>query len=71
MGDKQDNIWLLLGRYTGLAFLLPICVFVGYAAGYLLDNWLGTGWLKIVGVLVGIAAGFLELFRELKQNRDE
>ena len=65
----DDSIWVQLGRYMSLAMALPVATFVGYALGYLLDRWLGTGFLKIVFLLIGIAAGFLELWRGLKSDK--
>lgn len=38
---------------------------VGFAIGYGLDAWLGTGpWCKIIFLLVGIGAGFLNVYRD-------
>ena len=37
-----------MGRYFGVALLLPVSTFVGYAIGYLLDRAFGTGFLKII-----------------------
>jgi len=48
-----------------LAFVLPACIFVGYAIGYYLDKAFGTDYLYIVFLLLGIAAGFVELIREV------
>lgn len=58
----------MLGRYLGLAFLLPVCVFVGYVMGVLLDRAFGTHFLYIVFLLFGIAAGILELLKELQKD---
>ncbi len=58
-----------LGRYLGLAFLLPICTLVGLVIGYLLDKVFHTTFLRFVFLLFGIAAGFIELLREV--NRDD
>lgn len=52
-----------MSRYSGLAFLLPTAVFVGYLIGYLLDRALGTHFLYIVFLLIGIAAGLIEVIR--------
>jgi len=65
---EPDNAYRQLGKYLGLAFLLPCCILVGYIIGYFLDKWLGTGFLKPVFLLLGIAAGIIELFRELKPD---
>ncbi len=64
---RDDNAWRQFGRYYGLAFLLPTCVFVGYVIGYFLDKAFHTGFLKIVFLLLGVAAGLIELVRELNK----
>jgi|HigsolmetaAR202D_1030399.scaffolds.fasta_scaffold45115_1 Uncharacterized protein conserved in bacteria len=63
-----NPVYQALGRYLGLAFLLPACVFVGYLIGVLLDRAFGTSFLYIVFLLLGIAAGFIELVRELQRD---
>jgi F0F1-type ATP synthase assembly protein I len=61
---KQVNPWEVVGRYTSLAFLLPASTFAGYLAGYLLDRWLGTNFLKVVCLLLGTAGGFVQFVRQ-------
>lgn len=40
---------------------------VGFAVGYGLDRWLGTGpWCKLAFFLLGIAAGFLNVYRDTR-----
>lgn len=69
MGKSQDRkAWKQVSRYTGLAFILPACVFIGYLIGYFLDKWLGTHFLYLVFLLLGIAAGFIELIREVQKE---
>ncbi len=71
---EQNNFYLLVGRYTSLAFLLPACVFVGYGIGYLIDRALGTHFFYIVFLLLGIAAGFVQMIRMVQEDtrrRDE
>ena len=69
--DKQNDAFAALGRYMGMAFLLPTTTFVGYGIGYLLDKGLGTHFCKVVFLILGIAGGFVELIRELqKTTRD-
>jgi F0F1-type ATP synthase assembly protein I len=68
MKDKRNDAYVMLGRYLGLATLLPATTFVGYAIGYLLDKAFGTTYLKIVFLLLGIAAGFVQLIRELLKD---
>jgi F0F1-type ATP synthase assembly protein I len=59
-----------LGKYLGLAFLLPCCTLVGFIIGHYLDKAFGTTFLTLVFLLFGIAAGFIEVFRELKPDND-
>ena len=41
---------------------------VGFAIGYGLDAWLGTGpWFKLIFFLTGILAGFLNVWRDTKE----
>jgi F0F1-type ATP synthase assembly protein I len=62
----------LVGEYTSLAFLLPVCTVLGYALGYLLDGEFGTTYLRFVGLLLGIAAGLTQLIRQLmRDTKDE
>jgi F0F1-type ATP synthase assembly protein I len=68
MKDKQNDAYVMLGRYLGLATLLPATTFVGYLIGYLLDKAFGTTFLKIVFLIIGIAGGFLQLIRELSKD---
>jgi F0F1-type ATP synthase assembly protein I len=71
MKDKRDDAYTMLGRYLGLATLMPATTFVGYAIGYLLDKAFGTTYLKIVFLLVGIAAGIVELIRQVSKDSGE
>jgi ATP synthase protein I len=71
VGDNKRKAWLLAGRYTSLAFVLPASVFIGYAIGYYLDKAFGTHFFYLVFLLIGIAAGFVELIRQVqKDTRD-
>ena len=65
----KDSLYQQFGRYYGLAFLVPTCIFVGFTIGYVLDKFFHTGYLKIVFLLLGVAAGMIELIREL--NKDD
>lgn len=71
MAKTNRSVWVAVGRYTSLAFVLPACVLVGYLIGYLLDRLFGTSFFYIVFLLVGIAAGFLELIREVQRDSGE
>jgi len=65
----DNNQWRQVGKYLGLAFLLPSCTLVGLAIGYFLDKAFGTHFLTFTFLLLGIAAGIIELLRELKSDQ--
>jgi putative F0F1-ATPase subunit (Ca2+/Mg2+ transporter) len=58
-----------VGKYTGLALLLPISTFVGYALGYGLDLLFHLTWLRWVFLVLGTISGFFELFYELSKEK--
>jgi ATP synthase protein I len=64
----KDNLFEQLGKYYSVAFLLPASVLVGFAIGYGLDKWFGTGFLKIIFLFLGVAAGIIEVIRELSKD---
>ena len=64
----KDNLYRQIGKYYGLAFLLPTCILVGYVIGYFLDKAFGTTYLKLVFLFLGIASGMIELIRELSKD---
>jgi F0F1-type ATP synthase assembly protein I len=57
-----------IGKYAGLALLLPISTFVGFGMGYGLDRLFHTGWLRFVFLGLGTIAGFIELLRDLDKD---
>jgi len=67
---RKDNPMLQVGRYLGLAFLLPSSALVGYIIGYLLDKALHTKFLTLTFLILGIASGMIELIRELTKDGD-
>ena len=70
MSGKQ-SVWALVGRYSGLAFLLPASTFAGYALGWALDRLFQTNFLYLVFLVFGIAGGFLELVRTLRRDLED
>ena len=54
-----------VGKYAGLAMLLPISTFVGFGIGYGLDYLFHTNWLRFVFMALGTVSGFIELIKEL------
>ncbi len=58
----------MVARYSGIIFLLPSCMLVGYFIG----NWVDERWgteptLALIGVLLGSAAGLFQVFRLLQK----
>jgi F0F1-type ATP synthase assembly protein I len=66
--ESKQSLWLQIGRYSQLAFVLPAATVVGWILGVLLDRWLHTNFLYLVGLLLGIAAGFIELVRTVSRD---
>jgi F0F1-type ATP synthase assembly protein I len=68
---QPKSIMAMVSEYTGLAFLLPVCTFVGYVIGYLLDKAFHTHFLYLVFLILGIISGFVQLIRQIqKDTRD-
>jgi ATP synthase protein I len=61
--DAGQPAYQQLGPLLSAGMVFPVSIAVGYAMGYYLDRWLGTGFLTIVFLLFGIAAGFISFFR--------
>jgi ATP synthase protein I len=60
MADSFRTIGAL--STVGISFVLAIVM--GFACGYYLDRWLGTGpWLLLVFTLFGFVAGILNVYR--------
>lgn len=57
-----------IGKYMGMAMLLPISSFVGYAMGYGLDHLFHTSWIRYVVLVLGTISGLVELIRELSED---
>jgi len=47
---------------VGISFVLAIVI--GFACGYYLDKWLGTGpWLLLVFTVFGLIAGIMNVYK--------
>jgi F0F1-type ATP synthase assembly protein I len=47
---------------------MALATFIGWGAGYWLDNKLETGpWIMLAGLLLGVVAGFKGLIKTAKQ----
>jgi len=65
---RKENTWVMVGRYSQLALVLPSATFVGWLLGHLLDRWLHTSWISIIGLLLGSAAGLIEVIRTVQRD---
>ena len=68
---ERRSFVTIAAEYSGLAFLLPVSTFVGYAIGYGLDKVFGTHFLYLVFLLLGIVAGFVQLIRHINKDVDK
>lgn len=58
-----------IGKYLGLALMLPVSTGVGYGIGHFLDALFHTTWLRWVFLGFGSIAGFLDLLYELDKDK--
>jgi ATP synthase protein I len=66
---KRRSTYRQLARYSGVIFVLPSSLLVGYFLGFLLDGYLESSpWLSITFLFLGAAAGFVQLFRVLNRK---
>jgi F0F1-type ATP synthase assembly protein I len=70
VGQPKKTTAARFAEYSGLALLLPVSTFVGYAIGYYADKALGTHWLQIVFLILGSVAGFVQLIRTIMRDSD-
>jgi ATP synthase protein I len=60
MADSFRTIGAL--STVGISFVLAVVI--GFACGYYLDKWLGTGpWLLLVFTVFGLVAGIMNVYR--------
>ncbi|MFZ0593213.1 MAG: hypothetical protein WAM39_22335 [Bryobacteraceae bacterium] len=65
---KPDSTWYLLGKYVGLAFLLPSSAAAGYLLGRFIEHYVHwSGWVP-AGIIVGVVAGLIKLLQELLRD---
>jgi F0F1-type ATP synthase assembly protein I len=65
---KIDASWLRdNANYFYMGLMLPSCILVGVAMGWVVDHFLPTDpWGKIGGFFFGVFAGFVNFFRDYK-----
>jgi F0F1-type ATP synthase assembly protein I len=65
---RNDNMWAQVGRYSGIAFELPISGAVGWVIGALLDKLFHTHFLYVVFIVVGVVSGLISVYRTLEAD---
>lgn len=64
--NKQEDTQEVTRR-SGIAYAAGLTIFISVVSfmgvGWLLDRWLGTGWIMIVGIVLGSVVGFYEFIR--------
>ncbi|MBX9604076.1 MAG: AtpZ/AtpI family protein [Bryobacteraceae bacterium] len=71
-GDRKPSEWMIaVGRYSSLAFLIPVATLVGYGIGYWLDGYFGTRFLTPLFLILGIAAALTNLIRAVNKETPE
>ena len=58
-----------VGKYVGMALMLPIATCVGYGLGYGLDALFHTTWVRWLFMGFGSVAGLLDLIYELDKDK--
>ena len=73
-GPRLSEAWSQVAFYTGLGFVIPAGVLVGYGLGWLLDRRLHSHPVcTLIGSFAGAALGIAEVIQTVlrKQKRDE
>jgi hypothetical protein len=65
MAHKPDNTLYLLGKYLGMAFLLPSGAVAGYLMGRFAEHFLHWPGLPAAGIILGVLAALVKLIQEL------
>ncbi len=60
-GDAETTRKSSVAYAAGLMIFFSVLSFMGL--GWLLDRWLGTGWLMVAGIILGSFVGFYEFIR--------
>ncbi|MCA1593667.1 MAG: AtpZ/AtpI family protein [Acidobacteria bacterium] len=64
MADSEDQEST---RKSGVAYAAGMAIFFSVLSfmglGWLLDKWLGTGWMMIAGIILGAVVGFYQFIR--------
>jgi F0F1-type ATP synthase assembly protein I len=62
-GGRQDEA----ARGSGIAYAAGLSIFFSVLTcmglGWVLDHYLGTGWMMVAGIVLGAAVGFYQFIR--------
>jgi hypothetical protein len=68
VASKPDHTLYLLGKYLGLAFMLPSGAVAGYLMGRLAEHYLHWPVLPGAGIVVGLVASLIKLIQQLLRD---
>jgi F0F1-type ATP synthase assembly protein I len=68
MAQKPDSTIYQLGKYLGLAFLLPSGVVAGYLIGIFVEHFVHWSGCRAIGIVLGAAASMVRIFQELLRD---
>jgi MFS family permease len=68
MAPKPDSTMYQLGKYIGLAFLLPSGVLAGYLIGMFVEHLVHWNGCRAVGIVLGAAGSLIRIFQELLRD---
>ena len=71
MAQKPDRTIFLLGKYLGLAFLLPSGALAGYLISLWLQHYIRWPGLRGMCIVVGLVATLVKLLQELLRDADQ
>ena len=60
-GEQETTRRSGVAYAAGLTIFFAVLSFMG--VGWVLDRWLGTGWLMVAGIVLGAVVGFYEFIR--------
>jgi F0F1-type ATP synthase assembly protein I len=68
MAQKPDSTMYQLGKYLGLAFLLPSGVVAGYLIGIFVEHFVHWSGCRAIGIVLGALGSMIRIFQELLRD---
>lgn len=59
------------GQYIGLAFVIPVAMWVCWWVGSQVDRAIGTRYGELIGLMTGFGAGLYEVLRQARRIERE